>query len=132
WCSDCVTDVPGKLRRLAAISVVAAASGCLSSAIDAAVVINEIHYNPDVKTEPAEFVELYNTASNAVDLSGWYFSSAIVFRFPAGTTIAPDGYVVVAQNPAFLFSKFGATALGPYTNALSKYGEKIVLRNAAG
>ena len=39
---------------------------------------------------------------------------------------------MVAQNPAFLLSKFGSAALGPYTNALSKYGEKIVLRNAAG
>ncbi len=27
------------------------------STATAAVVINEIHYNPDVKTEPAEFVE---------------------------------------------------------------------------
>jgi len=24
------------------------------------IIINEIHYNPDVKTEPVEFVELFN------------------------------------------------------------------------
>ena len=119
------------MRGHGAICLVAVASVCIPFAIDAAIVINEIHYNPDVKTEPAEFVELYNAGSNAVDLSGWYFSSAIEYRFPSGTTITPGGYVVVAQNPSFLFSKFGATALGPYTNALSKYGEKIVLRDAA-
>src|SRR5262245_53982683 len=115
-----------------AIFVVAVSSIFPTTFARAAIVINEVHYNPDVKTEPAEFVELYNTGSNPVDLSGWYFSSAIEYRLPSGTTIAPGGYVVVAQNPAFLLSKFGATALGPYTNALSKYGEKIVLRNAAG
>jgi hypothetical protein len=41
----------------------------------AAIVINEIHYNPDVKTEHVEFIELFNTESSTVDLSGWYFSA---------------------------------------------------------
>ena len=35
------------------------ATASLLSAAQERVVINEIHYNPDVKTEPAEFVELY-------------------------------------------------------------------------
>jgi len=38
----------------------------------AAIVINEIHYNPDVKTEPVEFVGLVNAGSDTVDMSGWY------------------------------------------------------------
>ena len=40
------------------------------SQASAAVVINEIHYNPDVKTEPAEFVELYNAGTNPVSPAG--------------------------------------------------------------
>ena len=40
------------------------------------IVINEIHYNPDVKTEPAEFVELYNPSPIAVNLSGASFTNA--------------------------------------------------------
>src|SRR5262249_15869415 len=56
----------------------------------------------------------------------------IRYTFPA-TNVAPGRYVVVAENPTFLFTKFAAAgALGPYTNTLSKYGEKITLRNAAG
>src|SRR4029453_1555536 len=98
------------IRQQMAIFVVAISSIFPVTLARAAIVINEIHYNPDVKTEPAEFVELYNTGSNPVDLSGWYFSSAIEYRFLSGTTIAPGGYVVVAQNPAFLLSKFGAPA----------------------
>lgn len=101
----------------------------------AAIVINEIHYNPDVKTEPAEFIELYNTGPNAVNLGGWFFSDGINYTFPA-TNVAPGGFVVVAQNPTFIQTKFGVTgALGPFntngSSGLSSRGEKITLRNAA-
>ena len=78
----------------------------------AAIVINEIHYNPDVKTEPAEFIELFNTGPGAVNLGGWFFSDGINYVIPA-TNLAAGGFVVVAQNPAFLQAKFGVTgALG--------------------
>ena len=112
------------------------ATASLLSAAQERVVINEIHYNPDVKTEPAEFVELYNAGTNAVNLAGWSFSDGLNYTFPA-TNISPGGYVVVAQNPAFLQTKFNAAgALGPFNSdrsaGLSKYGEKLTLRNAAG
>ena len=75
----------------------------------AAVVINEIHYNPDVKTEPAEFVELYNAGTNTVNLAGFYFSDGLNYTFPA-VTIPAGGFRVLAQNPAFLQTKFGLAA----------------------
>src|ERR1041384_7145061 len=50
-------------------------------------VINEIHYDPDVKTEPVEFIELFNAGSNTVDLSGWQLSEGVSFTFPAGSQI---------------------------------------------
>ena len=34
------------------------------------VLINEIHYDPDVKTELVEFIELYNAGDEIADLSG--------------------------------------------------------------
>jgi len=55
--------------------------------LDGSVIINEIHYDPDVKTEPAEFVELYNTTADPIDLAHWRFSDGIDFEFPAGSTI---------------------------------------------
>src|SRR5262249_23507454 len=58
------------------------------------VVINEIHYDPDVKTELVEFVELYNPGSAAVDLSGASFTKGIDYTFAPGTVLAPGGYVV--------------------------------------
>lgn len=95
------------------------------------IVLNEIHYDPDVKTEPVEFIELFNAGGSAVDLSGWRFSAGVDFTFPPGTYLAPSGFLVVAQNPAALQSKFGVSALGPWTGRLNNDGETIVLRDAA-
>jgi hypothetical protein len=111
---------------------------CASFPTLAAIVVNEIHYNPDVATEPAEFVELLNAGATAVNLAGWKLSDDgnLNFTFPA-TNVPAGGFVVVAQNPAFLQTKFGAAgALGPFrtnsSSALSKYGEKLTLRDPAG
>jgi hypothetical protein len=100
--------------------------------VAADVVINEIHYAPDVKTEPVEFIELYNQATNGVDLSGWRFTHAVEFTFPGGTMMAPGAFLVVARNPAALQAKFRVTALGPWSGKLSNRGDRIVLADGAG
>jgi hypothetical protein len=102
------------------------------------IVINELHYNPDVKTEPVEFVELYNAGAAPVNLQGWTLSAGagLRFTFPA-TNVAAGGYAVVAQNPAALQAKYAVTgALGPFNtnlaSALSKYGDRVELRTDSG
>jgi len=107
-------------------------SWLLALGAHSAIVINEIHYDPDVKTEHVEFIELFNSGSNTVNLSGWQLSDAVTFTFPGGTQLAPGGYLVVGQNPAALQGKFGVSALGPWTGALNNDGEKIVLLDAVG
>jgi hypothetical protein len=104
------------------------------------VIINEIHYDPDVKTELVEFVELYNPGSADIDLTGWYFSNGIVYQFPAGSILPADGYIIVAQNPDQIqnkwdFNRLGITAdsiYGPFEGKLANDGEKIELCNANG
>ncbi|MCI0743851.1 MAG: lamin tail domain-containing protein [Verrucomicrobia subdivision 3 bacterium] len=96
------------------------------------VVINEIHHNPDVKTELVEFVELHNTSPAAVSLAGWRLSSGVEFTFPAGASIAGNGYLVVSENTNAFRAKFGFTPFGPWTGNLNNFGERIVLQNAAG
>ena len=96
------------------------------------IVINEIHYNPDVKTELVEFIELHNTTAAAVSLAGWTLSDAVDFTFPAGSSIPAGGYVVVSENTNAFRVKFGFTPLGPWTGNLNNFGERIVLRNAVG
>ena len=98
----------------------------------AQIVINEIHYSPDVKTELVEFIELYNAGNAPVNLSGWQRTNAVAFTIPNGTTLAADEYLVVAANPAAVAAKFGVSALGPWVGSLNGDGEKIELRNAAG
>ncbi|UCG58347.1 MAG: lamin tail domain-containing protein, partial [Phycisphaerales bacterium] len=97
------------------------------------VIINEIHYDPDVKTQLVEYVELYNAGQIDISLAGWYFSNGISYAFPAGSTIPAGGYVVVAQNPAQVQSKFGVPGnlvFGPWQGKLSNDGERIVLRDS--
>ena len=103
----------------------------VSPRLAAEIVINEIHANPDVKTEPVEFIELHNTGAAAVSLAGWRIADAVEFTFPAGTTIAANGYLVVAANPSALQSKFNVASVGPWSGRLSNEGERIQLRDAA-
>ncbi len=107
---------------------------------ESAIVINELHTNPDVKTELVEFVELYNAGTSDMDLSGWQFTEGVLYTFPAGTKLRAGGYLIVAQNPAAIQAKWNAgragvpenLIFGPYAGSLSNEGERIVLRDAAG
>jgi len=116
-----------RLRTIAALGLT------WPSAVLGVVVINEIHYDADPKTDAIEFVELHNAGGKDVDLSGWRFSNGIQYTFPANTTLEPGGQLVVAENPTELRRKFklGASVVfGPYINRLSN-GEVLTLRDAA-
>ena len=104
----------------------------LVTAASGAVVINEIHHNPDVKMELVEFIELHNTGPSAVSLAGWRLSDGVDFTFPAASSIPAGGYLVVSENTNAFRVKFGFTPLGPWTGSLNNFGERIELRNAAG
>ena len=104
------------------------------------VVINEIHSDPDVKTELVEYVELHNTSGQPVDLSGWYFSDGIFYTFDEGATLPAGGYVIVCQSPSDIHAKWSSgrfqlpehSILGPYGGKLNNDGEQVVLCNADG
>ncbi|WP_035609755.1 CotH kinase family protein [Haloferula sp. BvORR071] len=96
------------------------------------VVINEIHFKPADKTSLEEFIELHNPGGAAVNLSGWTLSDAVTFTIPGGTVLPAGGYAIVAENPAVILSKYGKTALGPWTGKLNSTGEQIDLRDGGG
>ena len=91
------------------------------------VVINEVLAHTDPPFEDA--IELYNTSTNAVDISGWYLSDNFVrtnvadsyklkkYRIPPGTILSAGGFRVFYQrdfdlnnpNSPFALSEFGET-----------------------
>lgn len=121
-----------RTRRLLVFPVAwAALAPALLSRAD--VVINELHVDPNPKTSFVEFIELHNTGTAAVDLSGWYFSDGVQFTFPAGASLPAGGYVVVAGDPGAVQAAFGVSGVfGPWGGSkLANEGETVTLRNAS-
>ena len=69
---------------------------------------------------------------STVALSGWRLSGAVDFAFPAGTSIEPGGFLVVAEDPPTVSSKWEVSALGPWIGKLDNDGETIRLRDQGG
>lgn len=120
------------MYRLCRFALIVAGWLFLCSGLNAQIVINEIHYDPDVKTELVEFVELHNSSGAAVNVGGWSLSDAVDFTLPAGTIIGAGGFAVVTENTNAFRLKFGFVAFGPWVGKLNSSGERIALRNAAG
>lgn len=74
------------------------------------VIITEIMYNPWTSPE-LEYIELYNTSSETVDLSGWIIADLEgdppSSPFPAGTTLAPGEILVLFDAEEFFDSDAG-------------------------
>ena len=98
----------------------------------AEIVINEIHYNSEPNTASTEFVEIHNSGSSTVDLSGWFFSRGISYSFAEGTEIQAGGYLIIAQRADSILEEFGVTALGPFTAGLAGDEDSLELRKNDG
>ena len=97
------------------------------------VIVNEVMAHTDPPFEDA--IELYNTSSNAVDISGWYLSDNFVrtnvtesyklkkYRIPQGTVISAGGFKVFYQRD-FDYNNTNT----PF--ALSELGETVYLSSA--
>ncbi|HMJ63807.1 MAG TPA: lamin tail domain-containing protein, partial [Candidatus Binatia bacterium] len=96
------------------------------------VVINEVHYNPPLNPVREEFVELYNNTDAPIDLSGWRLRGGVDFFISPGTVISARGFVVIAESPATIQSRYGVAALGPWSGNLSGDGEQLRLDDSNG
>jgi hypothetical protein len=105
---------------------------------DNGLLITEIMYHPyhlDTESENTgeEFIEIYNSGNQPIDLSGWRFSDGIGFMFPE-MTLNPDSYLVIAADLAmfsFLYPD-AANVIGNWSGKLSNSGEKIELEDNFG
>ena len=112
--------------------LITAVLSCSAVLPKGAVVINEIHHDPDIKTELAEFIELHNSGDEPANLSGWTIGGAVVYTIPEGTQLDGGAFAVIAHNPTQFRDKFGGSPLGPWLGKLDNDGERIELREATG
>ncbi|MCX7847672.1 MAG: lamin tail domain-containing protein, partial [bacterium] len=114
---------------------------CLTAALLAAsplypsLVINELHYNPPGSGDATEFIELFNTNSSPVDLSGWRMTDGVTFTFPAGASVPAHGFLVLAKNNAAFAAAYPhvTNVYGPYDpTSLANEGERVALSDSAG
>jgi hypothetical protein len=97
------------------------------------ILFSEIGYHPLGDEAKEEFIELYNSGIEWVDLSGWTFTAGIEFTFGESTVISPGGYLVVARNKAHLSaSRQISNVVGDFKEDLSNTGEILELRNRTG
>lgn len=91
------------------------------------VAINEIMYH--APASGGDYVEIFNRhPSYRFDLSGFRIGG-LDYVLPAGTIIAPGGYLVLVEDPAAFAAAYGATipVLGPYPGSLQNNGETLRL-----
>ena len=93
---------------------------------DGVIVFNEIQPHP--LESGGEFIELFNRATNAFNLSGWRVNG-LGYTFPPGSFIQPKGYLVLAKD-WHAFAKthgFTNTPFGFFNGNLDPAGETLTL-----
>lgn len=99
--------------------------------------ITEIHYNPD-GSDDFQFVELLNSGSNVVDLTGSRLAGAVDFLFPNNFTLAPGAFAVVVEDAASFAARYQTTnspyyfpnirVAGEWIGKLAQNGERVSLQ----
>ncbi len=100
------------------------------------IVITEIMYNdPSGGTtgDSLEFLEVYNPGLVSVDLTGYQFTAGITYSFAAGSSIAAQGYLIVAKSSTIIQNYFGITGVLQWDagQSLANNGEALVLKNGS-
>ncbi len=73
-------------------------------------------------------MELKNTATGTIDLSGFYFADGITYTFPAGSSINAGAFIVLAADTTAFKQKYpGVSFFDQYIDTLSNKGERIRL-----
>jgi hypothetical protein len=99
--------------------------------------LTELMYHaPDVGVTNGsefDFLELKNTGTNTLNLSGLTFTAGLTFIFTNGTTLAPGAFCVLVRNAAAFASKYpGVLVGGVYSGNLDNGGETLTLSHPLG
>jgi len=94
------------------------------------IVINEINYNSPDDPDAGDWIELFNTSSEDLDLSGWFFkddNDDHSFEFPENTIIQANGFLVLSKDPEDFANVHPGAAeyIGPFDFGLSSGGDEV-------
>ncbi|BBO35643.1 lamin tail domain-containing protein [Lacipirellula parvula] len=88
-----------------------ALSLCLLAPASGSIILSEIMYEPQNGSANREWVELFNTGSSSIDLSGWQFGkpqvNAWTSAFPTGTTLGAGQALVLTPSASTFDSDWG-------------------------
>ena len=98
------------------------------------VIINEIAWMGTVSSENDEWIELYNTTNQSINLTGWTLKSLASPSFDPDIilsgTISANGYFLLERTDDTTVSDITADQI--YTGALGNSGEHLILKDTAG
>jgi hypothetical protein len=94
--------------------------------------ITEIMYHPDytdsTSGDSLEFIELRNTGSTTLTLTGVIVASGVDYGFPAGSTLLPGAYCVLASNASWFKTRYGFKPFDEYKGQLRNSGDTITIK----
>ncbi len=106
---------------------------------DVSIEFGALDFHPASNDQDEEYIELVNSGSEAVDVSGWRVTGGVEHEFLPGTVILAGGSLHVSPNVARFRSRDesprgneGLFVQGPYAGHLSSFGEELCLESAAG
>lgn len=104
-----------------------------------AVAITNAEFNPASGNQDHEYIQIHNSETTEIDISGWTLAGAVGFTFPPGTVISRGGELTISpdtlafrQRPTSPTGGEDRIVVGPYTGHLSNFGETITLANPLG
>ncbi len=110
-----------------------------SQPAEAIIEISAVEASPASHNQAEEFIQLINTNSYSVDITGWQLKGAVSFTFRPGTVLPTNGTLYVSPNvrafrqrtrsPHSGESRF---VQGPYRGQLSARGGTLTLSDRAG
>jgi hypothetical protein len=102
--------------------------------------VTEINYHPTdsiigtdtVSGKSFEFIELKNTGSNSMNLTGLKFTSSIQYQFKVNEVLPPKQFYVVASKPKWFYERYSMVPSGSFDNNFSNSGEQVIIAASNG
>lgn len=103
---------------------------------DSIIIINEINYNAADDFDTGDWIELYNSSGNNLDLSGWTMKDdddSHSFILPQETIIEANGFLILTRDTTRFLSEFPnieSVVVGDFDFGLSSEGDAVRLYDA--